>query len=320
MNAPPTLSTLDELRTWAARVAADEADRSAPSRYMLVESTNGIGQRGVFLECRAERRRDWQTLAPALAQRLVGRWPTARNGGRSHLSAMGVLRLAAGEQVAAAAAADAASLVRTREAERARLTRLAELLEAAFTSGDFAADDRARTRWAHTPRPEFGGRTAFAAAAADAAALGAVTPLLEQVAREREAREAQGWSVEPDPDALLQLPAWVQTGYLRSHATLKGYVHKGRQLVAIVTLVGREHWHPERSAIAWVGDDAGAADRLAAAATTYEARARDVLDRNARPLAPADAVVFFLWELAARGVRDARAAAPHTIAPDAAGS
>lgn len=319
MDATPSLTTVDDLRAWAARVSAAQAGRSQPPRYLLVEGQNWLGQRGVFLECRAKYGQDWQTLAPALAKPLLARWPTTRAGGRAHLSAMGVLRLVAGEQVAAAAAVDAMAMVRARDAERARLDRLTELLEAAFSSGDHEADDRARTRWGHSPRPEFGGRTAFAAVAAEQAALDVVRPLLEQLARDREAAEAQGWSVEPDPEALPQLPAWAHAGYLRLHATLKGYVHEGGQLVAIVTLVGREEWHPERSEIAWVGDDPTAADRLAAAATAYEVRVRPPDVRQHRPLAPAAAAAFFLWELAARGVRDARAAAGRAPAAGASG-
>lgn len=51
----------------------------------------------------------------------------------------------------------------------------------------------------------------------------------------------------------------------------------------------------------------GAGDaRLVAAAAAFEAAARGADDRRRRPMTAAETTAYFLWELAARALRDAR--------------
>ena len=273
------LTTTVELRAWAVAATAACASRGHAPRFLL-SPTQRLAKEEWRLETR-ERMGLNRSIGGALLAVLRRDWPTSgRTGGRTHLTALGVVRLVAGARAAREDAAAADAEAERHEREESRVRRLDEAIEAAFP-GLSDASFAARWGWRDRPHHGLGGRTPVELARNSAGGLEAALAVLRPLIADREVRESAGWDLQVRPEEAARLDWWPEEGgagrvVVPEGKAIAAHLYQDGRHVGLVRFHGlRGHSEAvigRHCRIAWLLDDAEAAAAqagLSAAAAAF---------------------------------------------------
>jgi hypothetical protein len=265
-------TTVTELRAWAVAMASINDTR----RFLLAPYEPRLGGEAWMLETKGGL---GYRVAGELLARLRAEWPTSgRTGARSHLTAMGVIRLLLSEWEAKAVEAEVKAERRKLDDARERERRLDDALVPAF-----GRDYGARDRWTHvTMPPTLGGRSPGALARESEEGLEAMLALLAPITAAREVRDSAGWRVDLGPEEATRLRFWASSGRTGERVEpaegdeIMAHLHEHDRHVGVIRILGLGR-HPQavighQCQISWLLEDAAAAaarQRLQAAAAAF---------------------------------------------------